>query len=109
MVSHQRPGDCAPSPGPQGEGQERHQRCVRGPPSGQGEVPDVRGGEERDSGVEGGGHLRPAAAAAWRRRRRIRAQHAAGPGPSPGSGGPGQAAGAGGHQPAATERGHHPQ
>ena len=108
MVSRQRPGNGAPSQRPQDQGERRHQRCVRGHAGGQGEVPDLGGGEERGPGLEGGGHFRPAAAAAarWRRHGAI---HAACPRPAPGPGGSGQAAGTGRHQPAAAQRGQDPQ
>lgn len=105
VVAHKRPGNGPPIQRPPDKGEKRHQRCVRYHASGQGEVPDLGGGEERGPGVEGGGGLRPSAA----RPRRTGARHAACPRPAPGPGGAGQTAGTGGHQPAGAQRGQDPQ
>lgn len=110
VESHKRPGNGAPSQRPQDKGEKRHQWRVRGYASGQGEVPDVGGGEKRGSGVERGSLLWPAtAAASGRRRWREGPQHAARPGPAPRSGGTRQAARTGCHQPAAAQWGQNPQ
>lgn len=108
MVSHERPGDGATSPGPQDQGEKRHERCVRGHASGQGEVSDLGGGEERGTGVARGGRFRPAAAGAPGRGRQG-ARHAARPRPAPGPGRSGQAARTGGGQPAAARGGQNPR
>ncbi len=68
MVTDARPGDGAERQGLTGQGQARHQRRVHHHPAGEGEILDLRGGEDHRAGVEGGVLVRGAARRAGERR-----------------------------------------
>lgn len=61
MGTDTRPGDGAERQRLTGQGQARHQRRVHHHPAGEGEILDLRGGEDHRAGVERGVHVRAAA------------------------------------------------
>lgn len=57
MGADTRPGDRAESQGRAWQREARHQRRVHHHPAGEGEILDLRGGEDHGAGVEGGVHV----------------------------------------------------
>lgn len=68
MGADTRPGDRAESQKLAGQRKARHQRRLHHHSAGEGEILDLRGGEDHRAGVEGGVHVW---AAAWRAGERL--------------------------------------